>query len=111
MRKINDIRYKLIITAAVIFFAVLMYIFKIPCIILSVTGIPCFGCGMTRALVAALKLDFTSAFSYHGMFWSLPILYLMFLFDGKIFKNKVANALIMAIILIGFVINWIFCTN
>lgn len=28
-------------------------------------GISCPGCGMTRALLAALRLDFAAAFSYH----------------------------------------------
>ena len=32
-------------------------------------GISCPGCGMTRALLAALRLDFAAAFSYHP---SLP---------------------------------------
>lgn len=108
MRKIKDFRSKFIITVLVLVFATLMYIFKIPCIILSVTGVSCLGCGMTRALLSALRLDFVSAFSYHAMFWSLPILYLMFLFDGKIFNNKFLNAFVMFIMVIGFILNWLF---
>lgn len=35
-------------------------------------GISCPGCGMTRALLAALRLDFAAAFSYHPLFFLLP---------------------------------------
>ena len=31
-------------------------------------GIPCFGCGMTRALLSCLKFDCVAAFSYHPLF-------------------------------------------
>ncbi len=33
---------------------------------------PAPGCGMTRALLAALRLDFAAAFSYHPLFFLLP---------------------------------------
>ena len=35
-------------------------------------GISCPGCGMPRALLAALRLDFAAAFSYHPLFFLLP---------------------------------------
>ncbi len=110
MKKIKDFKLKLIITVAVLVFALVMYIFKVPCIILSLTGVRCLGCGMTRALISVLRLDFKAAFSYHSMFWSMPILYLLFLKDGKIFDKKIYNIIILAIIIMGFVNNWLFCT-
>ncbi len=67
---------------------------------------------MTRAFFSALKLDFSAAFYYHKMFWSLPILYAYFLFDGKIFSRFTRSAMtdwaILFLIAIGFVFNWIF---
>ena len=41
-------------------------------------GISCPGCGMTRALLAALRLDFAAAFSYHPLFFLLPFFLLGF---------------------------------
>lgn len=32
-------------------------------------GIPCPGCGLTRACLSALQLDFPAAFTYHPLFW------------------------------------------
>ncbi len=81
--------------------------FRINCPILTLTGIPCLGCGMTRAVGSALRLDFAGAFSYHFMFWSLPLLFFCFMKDGRIFKNKYLNLIFYALILAGFVANWI----
>jgi len=43
-------------------------------------GMDCPGCGMTRALLSALCLDFEVAFTYHPLFWLFgPILgYILF---------------------------------
>ncbi len=107
MRKINGLRSKLLITLCLLTAIFLMWFFKLPCPFMNFLGIPCLGCGMTRAFVSALSLDFAAAFSYHKMFWSLPILYLLFLFDLKPFKNRVLNIVIVFIIAVGFVANWI----
>lgn len=36
------------------------------------TGIPCPGCGLTRAWWSALHLDFSTAFAYHPLFLLAP---------------------------------------
>jgi hypothetical protein len=40
----------------------------IGCPFRLLTGIPCPGCGMTRAFLSAFQLDFRSAFLYHPLF-------------------------------------------
>jgi len=37
------------------------------CLFTTLTGHHCWGCGMTRAVVAALKGDFARAWQYNGM--------------------------------------------
>lgn len=59
-----------------------------PCFFRRLTGIPCPCCGMSRAWLAALRLDFRRAFSFHPMFWSLPVLSLVFLLDGFPFPGR-----------------------
>lgn len=107
MFKIKNFRYKILITVCVLIFAAVLYLLPISCFFLSLTGIPCPGCGMTHALISALRLDFASAFSHHIMFWSVPILYICFLFDGRLFKAKAVNVVLYAIMAAGFAVNWI----
>lgn len=40
------------------------------CIFLSLTGLPCPTCGMTRATFCMISLRFTEAFGYHPLFWA-----------------------------------------
>ena len=89
------------------FYAVLMYVLKIDCPVRRMIGFDCLGCGMTRAWICAFQLDFAGAFGFHGMFWCLPVLLLLFIFDGQLFKNKAANVLLITGISIGFLLNWI----
>ena len=63
---------------------------------------------MTRALLSVLRLDFVSAFNYHPMFWSVPVVFAFLIFDGKIFKNKKINYTVLSLIAVGFAINWAF---
>lgn len=106
MRKIKHLKENFLIGIAIIIGVSIGKLLNIPCVFLWATGYECFGCGMTRALLSALRFDFISAFQHHRMFWSLPILGLYVLFDGKLFKNKFINIGILVVILIGFVVNW-----
>ena len=108
--KIKNLKFKIIITFAMLIYAAVLYLIPgISCPILSITGTQCPGCGMTRALFSALMLNFRQAFEYHFMFWSVPVLYVSFLFDGKLSKNKPVNIIIHTLIAVGFLINWLFC--
>ena len=105
MKRIKEIKNKLSLT---IFYIVILIVFgllKIPCLFKLFFKIECIGCGMTRAILSALRFDFKAAFTYHWMFWSIPILYIYFLFDGGIFKKKIIDIIILGLISLGFVIN------
>ncbi len=106
MPKIKNITKKLLITGIILLFCAFCFITRINCPILTLTGVRCLGCGMTRAMLSALKFDFAAAFSYHIMFPAVPLLYLCFIFDGKLFKNKKLNILLYVVLLIGFLTNW-----
>lgn len=106
--KIKSPANKIIFTC--LYLALLFVLYKLgaSCIFLRFLHFPCPGCGMTRALLSVFKFDFVSAFNYHGMFWSIPLLYLYFLFDGNLFRNKKVNKACFILIAIGFGINWIY---
>lgn len=79
----------------------------IRCFVKTLFGIPCPGCGMTRAYVRLLQFDVVGAFRLHPMFWAAPILYIYYLFDWKIIKSKWINDGMLVLIGMGFLVNWI----
>lgn len=108
MLKITNFKRKCGVTVLILVYTFVLYVTSGTCIILSLTGIRCLGCGMTNALISAIQLDFRQAFLHHSMFWSVPVLYICFLFDGVIFRNKWVNIVFYVLILIGFILNWMF---
>ena len=105
--KIGNLKQKLLIVAVYTGVLLIFIYFGLPCVFQYFLSIPCPGCGMTRAVLAALRLDFQTAFGYHPMFWSLPILLLYFLLDRGLFPKKWMNNLLLCMIGLGFALNWI----
>lgn len=67
----------------------------IPCVMRSVTGLICPGCGMTRAWMAVIRLQPAAAFSYHPLFWSVPVLVAYWFFDGKLFGKPKLDRIVL----------------
>ena len=107
-RKPVNLKFKFTFTIIYLFIIVMASIFKLPCIFIGTVGIPCPGCGMTRALKSALTMDFSKAFSYHWMFWALPIMYIYFLWEGRLFEDKRIDKVIWCVVGIGFLANWVY---
>ena len=64
-------------TLRILFAAVIIIFFLYKCPFEYIFGIPCPGCGMTRAFIALLKLNFTEAFYFHPLF---PIVIIVLIF-------------------------------
>lgn len=79
-KKHKDLLQFLVILAGYCLIAMLL---ELPCPIKFVTGISCPGCGMTRALVSAIRLDFAAAFHYHPLWILLPPVALLWLCIGE----------------------------
>lgn len=105
--KKNAFLGKIAVCATVLVFLAIGFIFSIPCPILTLTGIPCPGCGMTRAILALLRLDFAAAFSFHPMVFSLPLFVLFFFTDLNLFPKKWQNILSLALLGIAFLLVWL----
>lgn len=85
------------VLTAVLAVAALYTVFSIlgiGCPIKWATGISCAGCGMTRAYLSLLHLDIRHAFIYHPLFWSVPLVLLIFVLymAGKI-PARIANCI------------------
>ena len=107
MKKICNLKDKLLSCSLVLVLLIIWYILKVPCLFKWLFKIPCLGCGITRAYIAVLRLDFATAFKMNFMFWAVPILIIYYFFDFEPFKNKWLNTALLGLILLGFVINWI----
>ncbi len=94
----------IVLTGAIIF---IMYICDLGCPIQRILNKPCPGCGLTRSVITVFSLEFKKALALHPMVWSLPILFLFFLYDGALFKRKLVNFGILLSILTGFLIQWL----
>lgn len=65
-------------------FYIVLHFFNIGCPIKYITGISCAGCGMTRAWLCVVKLDFSGAFYCHPLYWMIPFLLILYLMRKKI---------------------------
>ena len=64
--------------AVVTFTLIAVFYLRHGCPIRLLTGISCPGCGMTRALGALLRLDFSLAFEMHPLIFLLPVAVLVY---------------------------------
>lgn len=89
---------------------VVMLIFNTKCIFKLVIGVPCPGCGLTRAWISCLKGDILKAFNWHPLFLLIPILgILIFLYFKKSFiKCRIYILILICIIVSLYLITYIF---
>lgn len=69
------------------------------CPIFYFTGVPCPGCGMTRAWMNALHLNWKQAFSYHPLFLTVPVIAIILFFQNEIPKKVLYGLMIFFLIL------------
>lgn len=74
-----------------------LYLLDIGCIFRFMTGIPCPGCGMTRAWLAVLRLDFAAAIAYHPLFWVVPIAFVLAFVREEVASSKLKRGIDIAV--------------
>lgn len=104
MRKPANLRWKLPLFLLCGGALAVWVVLKLPCPVRHLTGWICPGCGMGRAWLAALRLDLAAAFTYHPMFWSVPVVALFVLYDCRLFQKNWINVSILAALLAGLLI-------
>ena len=80
-----------------------------PCIIYHVIGLPCPACGLTRAFISLVRLEFGQAFIWHPFFFVVPFVPLLALEHmpkGRSISPKLRNAIAFAVLGL-FIVLWI----
>lgn len=89
LKDIKSARWAIIIIIA--YFAFLKNYLYTICPVTLLTGYPCPGCGMTRAMFRIIRFDFVGAWEMHPFIYPIGILAVMFcvsryFLDGKYMK-------------------------
>lgn len=72
MKRTSRCKECITVTGIALFTALLFYLSGIGCPFRFFFGITCPGCGITRACVSALLLDFSAAFYFHPLWFAVP---------------------------------------
>ena len=95
-------------------YLLITYLLEIPnCLIKLIWGIPCPGCGMTRAGFSVLKFDFISALKYNPLIFVFPFILFIMIFHEiplvkKLYKSKILWITLTIIIFATYVLRLIF---
>ena len=73
LKILKKYKFAVVAVAGVAAMYAVMLALGISCPIKHLTGVSCFGCGMTRACLSALRLDLAAAFYYHPLWFAVPI--------------------------------------
>ncbi len=83
-----------------------VYYLLLGCPIKLWTGISCAGCGMTRAWLCVLHLDFAGAFAYHPLYWLPPVVLAVYLLRAvlprRLYRGLLAAAAVAFIAVYGY---------
>ncbi|MEG1287531.1 MAG: DUF2752 domain-containing protein [Clostridium sp.] len=73
-------------------------------------GVPCPGCGMTRAWIEAISGNFSEAFRFHPLFLAAPILIVLIMIRIKEVNSKYSKVIDISIvvIIVLFILVYIF---
>ena len=74
------------------------------------SGYPCPGCGMTRAMFKVLRLDFAGAWEMHPFIYLIGILFLLFCISRYFLNGKYMKyvKVFMIIIAVGMIVFYIY---
>ena len=74
-----------------------LYFLGMGCMFKQVLGASCPGCGLTRAYRSLFHLDLKSAFYYHPLFWTIPIIIVLC-------YKKINNKVLLVFIILFLVV-------
>lgn len=67
-------------------------------------GIPCPGCGISRAFMSAFQLDFAAAFEYNPLWILVPIVLIVVTVLSACDKNRAVEIIVLAFVVLAFAV-------
>jgi hypothetical protein len=105
--KLKTRAFKLIISLGCGIFFLLMTDGNL-CVFKRIFGLPCPGCGLTRAILCLLRFDLKNAFFYHPLFLVPPFLGLLLAFRKKpIFNSIYCNNVFWRVLAVLLITVWV----
>ena len=83
-----------------LFALIAVFYLSFGCPVRLLTGISCPGCGMTRAVLALLRLDIGLAIEMHPLVFLLPVAAAVYLLRKRIPKKAMSALCVFALILL-----------
>lgn len=77
-----------------------VFYLTLGCPVRLMTGVACPGCGMTRALLALLKLDLALAYEMHPLVFLLPAATAVYLLRKRIPQKAMTALCVLALVLL-----------
>ena len=109
--------FSLILTVGAAYALFSTYVFAVPCVFHTVTGLNCPGCGISRMCLSLLRGDFLSAIRYNLAIFALSPLFLVLIASQcvyyvkygtkqlKIWQNAILYVCIVVLVLFGILRN------
>ncbi len=74
------IRQNLVLCVSLALFLLMAFFLTgTTCVFRSTIGIPCPGCGLSRSMLAAMQMQWRTAFRFHPLFWLPPLMLISWL--------------------------------
>lgn len=104
---------RLKISFLIFFVYIILNLLHIGCPIKFITGISCPGCGMTRSIFSIVHLDLNKAFHFHPLFFLVPIMFCLFIFEAFLKPKfvRITWFLLILTFIITYVIRLLFTEN
>lgn len=97
-RDLYDNRWGLL--AVCLYFAFFLLLFQEVCPMLLLTGIPCPGCGLTRAGILLMRGHFAQAFQMHPFIYAWTMFFLYFVWQRYGRGRRMAHGMQIIIVLV-----------